>query len=166
MQEGHDLGPMAREDLRDELHEQVYASKKQGAQVLTGGEVPNRKGAFYPPTILTGVKPGMKAFDEEMFGPVAAIISAKDDEEAIQLANNSSFGLGGGIFSRNTNKAQEMAEKRLDTGAIFINDFVQSDPRLPFGGVKRSGYGRELSHMGIREFVNAKTICVGPKSQS
>ncbi len=155
-----DLGPMARDDLRDELHEQVRDSVEQGAKLLLGGEIPDEVGSFYPPSILTNVRPGMRAFEEELFGPVAAIIEYSDDDEAIDLANSSQYGLGGGIFSKDLEVAKAMASQRLDTGAIFINDFVKSDPRLPFGGVKDSGYGRELSPLGIKEFVNIKTICV------
>ncbi len=156
----NDLGPMARADLRDELHKQVEASIANGAELITGGKIPQQKGAFYPPTILANVKPGMLAFDEELFGPVAAIVCIESIEEGIELANQSPYGLGGGIFSKNTKESLEVASADFDTGSIFINDFVKSDPRLPFGGVKNSGYGRELSTMGIKEFVNAKTICV------
>ncbi len=155
-----DLGPMARTDLRDELHKQVCDSVEQGAKLLLGGQVPDEVGCFYPPTLLTNVRPGMRAFEEELFGPVAAIIEYSDDDEAIDLANSSQYGLGGGIFSKDIDAAKAMASKCLDTGAVFINDFVKSDPRLPFGGVKDSGYGRELSPLGIKEFVNIKTICV------
>ncbi len=160
METGQDLGPMARADLRDELHEQVKKSIEKGAHCLTGGEIPDKDGAFYPPTVLKDVKPGQPAFDEELFGPVAAIISFDSVDEAIALSNQSKFGLGGGIFSKDEDKAYKIAVESLDTGSVFINDFVKSDPRLPFGGVKQSGYGRELSYFGIKEFVNTKTVCV------
>jgi succinate-semialdehyde dehydrogenase/glutarate-semialdehyde dehydrogenase len=154
------IGPMARIDLRDELHQQVVKSLELGAKLLLGGNIPPGKGAFYPPTILTNVKPGMPAFDEELFGPVAAIISAKDEEEAIQLANNSVFGLGAAVFTENIARGEKIASEQLEAGSCFVNDFVKSDPRLPFGGIKQSGYGRELSDFGIREFVNAKTVYI------
>lgn len=154
------LGPMAREDLRNELHLQVEASIQKGAQLLCGGFIPDMPGAFYPPTLLTNVKKGMPAYDEEMFGPVACIIEAKDEADAIRLANDSEFGLGGAVFSRDIKKAEKIAEEQLQAGSIFINDFVSSNARLPFGGIKKSGYGRELSYYGMREFVNIKTIFI------
>lgn len=154
------IGPMAREDLRDELHKQVSQSISGGAQCVTGGTVPEKSGAFYPPTILTGVRKGMPAFDQEMFGPVAAIIEASSTEEAVALANDSDYGLGGGIFTKNIELAKKIATENFESGACFINDFTKSDPRLPFGGIKDSGYGRELSSFGIKEFVNAKTVCI------
>lgn len=157
-----DLGPLAREDLRDGLHEQVERAKEQGARVLTGGEAPDRVGYFYPPTVLGGVEPGMVPFEEELFGPVAAIISAKDPHHAIELANASRFGLGGAVFTEDLAKGEHVA-RALDVGCAFVNQLVKSDPRLPFGGVKDSGYGRELSRHGLREFVNAKTIWVDGK---
>lgn len=152
------MGPMARIDLRDELHQQVVKSVKSGAQLLLGGQIPPGKGTFYPPTILANVKPGMPAFDDELFGPVAAIISAKDEKEAIQLANNSVFGLGAAVFTADIARGEKIAAEKLEAGSCFVNDFVKSDPRLPFGGIKQSGYGRELSDFGIREFVNIKTV--------
>ncbi|GHA13203.1 succinate-semialdehyde dehydrogenase [Arenicella chitinivorans] len=154
------IGPMARIDLRDELHSQVQRSIEAGATRLLGGEVPDLAGAYYPPTILSNVQPGMPAFDEELFGPVAAIIAVDSLEQAIELANQSDFGLGGGIFSADVATAEQIASSEIDSGACFVNDFVKSDPRLPFGGVKDSGYGRELSEQGIHEFVNVKTVCV------
>ena len=154
------VGPQARHDLRDDLHHQVEESIKKGAKCLLGGEIPAGKGAFYPPTILTNVKKGMPAYDEEIFGPVAAIIPVKDEKEAITTANDSVFGLGSAIFTRDIGKGTRLAEKELQAGSSFVNTFVRSDPRLPFGGIKESGYGRELSHYGIREFVNIKTIFV------
>lgn len=157
-----DLGPMARVDLRDALHEQVERSIKSGATCVLGGEIPEGVGSFYPPTILTEVIPGMPAFDQELFGPVAAIIRAQDEEEAILLANQSPYGLGAAVFTSDLEKGHEIATFRLEAGACTVNDFVRSDPRLPFGGIKDSGYGRELGAAGIREFVNVKTISVHP----
>jgi succinate-semialdehyde dehydrogenase/glutarate-semialdehyde dehydrogenase len=159
LEEGTDIGPMARRDLRDNLHKQVLASVERGARLLLGGEVPEGKGAYYPPTVLTDVKPGMPAYDEETFGPVAAIIRAKDEEDAIEIANTTVFGLGSAVFTRDIEHAEWIA-RRLDSGMTFINALVTSDPRLPFGGVKGSGYGRELGSYGIREFVNAKTVYI------
>jgi len=155
-----DVGPMAREDLRDELHDQVTRSVDAGARIRTGGEMPNGRGYFYPPTLLDGVEPGMAAFDEETFGPVAAVTVARDVDHAIELANKSTFGLGASLWSRNGERALELAA-RVEAGCVFVNEFVKSDPRLPFGGIKRSGYGRELSDYGIREFVNIKTVRLG-----
>lgn len=152
------VGPLARFDLRDQLHDQVKRSVAKGAKLLLGGEVPALKGAFYPPTILTNVKKGQPAFDEETFGPVAAIISVKDEEEAFRTANDSIYGLGAAVFTKDKDKGLKIASKKFDAGACFINAFVKSDPRLPFGGIKESGYGRELGIFGIREFVNIKTI--------
>lgn len=154
------MGPLARIDIRDELHLQVLMSVKNGAEVVIGGEIPERKGAYYPPTILENVKPGMPAYDEELFGPVASVIRVKDEKEAIHVANDTPFGLGAAVFSMNMGKAQQIAETQLQAGSCFVNDFVKSDPRLPFGGIKGSGYGRELSSQGIREFVNVKTVVV------
>jgi len=154
------IGPMARIDLRDQLHEQVVASISKGAKLLCGGFIPETAGAFYPPTVLTNVKKGMPAYDEELFGPVAAIIEAKDETDAFRIANDSIYGLGGAIFSKNRAKAEKLAATMLDAGNCFVNDQVHSDARLPFGGVKQSGYGRELSAFGIREFVNIKTVYI------
>ncbi len=153
------VGPMAREDLADELHEQVQQSIQMGARLLCGGRKKEGPGAFYLPTVLTDVKKGMKVYDEETFGPVSAVISVRDDDEAIAVANDSRFGLGGSVWSRDIAKAEYVA-RNVETGAMFINGMTKSDPRLPFGGVKKSGYGRELSHYGIREFVNIKTIWI------
>jgi succinate-semialdehyde dehydrogenase/glutarate-semialdehyde dehydrogenase len=155
-----DLGPQAKEGLRNDLHKQVQQSINMGARVLLGGQLPDGKGAFYPPTVLTDVKKGMPAHDEELFGPVAAIISAKDEEDAIQIANDSSFGLGAAVFTQDLARGEKIAAERIEAGCCFVNAFVKSDPRLPFGGIKESGYGRELSHFGIREFVNIKTVYV------
>jgi succinate-semialdehyde dehydrogenase/glutarate-semialdehyde dehydrogenase len=154
------MGPMAREDLRDELHKQVVESIEKGAEVIIGGEIPNRQGAYYPPTILENVKPGMPAYDEELFGPVASVIRVKDEREAIKVANDTEFGLGAAVFTSNTKRGENIAEMELEAGACFVNDFVKSDPRLPFGGIKTSGFGRELSSHGIKEFMNVKTVVV------
>ena len=159
MAEGTDLGPQARHDLRDALHKQVRASIDRGASLLLGGEVPPGEGAFYPPTVLTNVKPGMPAYDEELFGPVAAIIEAKDEDDAVRIANDSVFGLGAAVFTRDAARGERVA-RRLEAGATFVNALVASDPRLPFGGIKESGYGRELGAYGIKEFVNMKTVVV------
>jgi succinate-semialdehyde dehydrogenase/glutarate-semialdehyde dehydrogenase len=156
------LGPMARHDLRNSLHEQVRKSVEHGARCLLGGEIPAGKGAFYPPTVLTDVKKGMPAYDEEMFGPVAAIISARDEQDAIRLANDSEFGLGGGIFTRDLARGEKLASEQMESGLVFVNAPVESNPKLPFGGIKESGYGRELSSYGIQEFVNIKTVVVAP----
>lgn len=160
LNEGIHLGPMARADLRDELHQQVLKTISQGAKCILGGEVPQYKGAhaFYTPTILTGVKKGMLAYSEEMFGPVAAVITAENKAEAIAIANDTVFGLGAAVFTRNIKEGERIAREELQAGACFVNSFVKSDPRLPFGGIKESGYGRELGMVGIREFVNIKTV--------
>jgi succinate-semialdehyde dehydrogenase/glutarate-semialdehyde dehydrogenase len=160
MREDTDVGPQARADLRDELHEQVRKSIDKGAQLLLGGEVPKSPGAFYPPTVLASVRKGMPAYDEELFGPVAAIIAAENEDDAIRIANDSIFGLGAAVFTRDVKRGEEIAATRLEAGSCFVNTFVKSDPRLPFGGIKESGYGRELSSFGIREFVNIKTVYV------
>ncbi len=153
------IGPMARRDLRDELDDQVKRSIAAGAEAVTGGRAIDGDGAFYAPTILTGVRPGMAAFDEETFGPVAAVIDADDARHAVDLANDSPFGLGGSLWTNDLDRGEALAA-RIESGAIFINDMTKSDPRLPFGGIKLSGYGRELSHYGIKEFVNIKTVAV------
>jgi len=156
--EDSDLGPMARKDLRDDLHEQVENSVKNGATILCGGKMPEGEGYFYPATVLANVKPGQPAYDDELFGPVASLIKAKDDEDAMRIANDSRFGLGGGIFSEDEEKAVELARKYFDTGMVFINSFGLAQPNMPFGGVKDSGYGREHGGFGVKEFVNAKAI--------
>lgn len=156
--ENSDLGPMARRDLRDDLHRQVEESVQQGARLLLGGRLPDGPGAYYPPTVLTDVAPGMPAYSEELFGPVAVILPAADEAEAIRIANDSSYGLGGAVFTQDIARGERIAALELEAGACFVNSFVKSDPRLPFGGIKESGYGRELSHQGIREFVNIKTV--------
>lgn len=153
-----DIGPMARNDLRDQLHEQVQKSIEKGAKCLMGGEIPDRVGSFYPPTILTNIEEGMPAYHEELFGPVASVIKVKDEQEAIKVANATDYGLGAAIFSEDIGRAEKIAAEELLAGCCFINEFVKSDPRLPFGGVKQSGFGRELSHFGIKEFVNIKTV--------
>ena len=158
--EGVDVGPQARWDLRDELHRQVVGSIERGARLLLGGEVQAGPGAFYPPTVLADVEPGMPAYDEEMFGPVAAIIAAQDEADAVRIANDSAFGLGAAVFTRDVARGERIAAEELEAGACFVNSFVKSDPRLPFGGIKDSGYGRELAAFGIREFVNIKTVWV------
>ncbi|GIU84949.1 MAG: succinate-semialdehyde dehydrogenase [Acidimicrobiales bacterium] len=160
LSEETEVGPQARVDLRDELHGQVQRSVEGGARLLLGGEVPDGPGAYYPPTVLTDVGPGMPAYEEELFGPVAAIIPVRDEEEAVRVANDSPFGLGAAVFTRDVAKGRRIAAEQLEAGSCFVNTFVRSDPRLPFGGVKESGYGRELSVVGIREFVNVKTVYV------
>jgi succinate-semialdehyde dehydrogenase/glutarate-semialdehyde dehydrogenase len=158
LEDGVDVGPQARRDLRDELHRQVEASVLRGARALLGCRVPGGPGAFYPPSVLAGVAPGMPAFDEELFGPVAAIVAARDEREAIRLANHTVFGLGAAVFTRDLDRGERIARHELAAGSCFVNTFVKSDPRLPFGGIKESGYGRELGALGIREFVNVKTV--------
>lgn len=154
------MGPMAREDLRDELHQQVLNSVAKGAEIILGGEIPHRKGAYYPPTVLEKVKPGMPAYDEELFGPVAAVIRVKDEKEAVKVANDTVFGLGAAVFTKDLKRGENLAQCFLEAGFCAVNDFVKSDPRLPFGGIKDSGFGRELSSQGIKEFMNAKTVVV------
>ncbi len=158
--ETNDLGPQASVKLRDELHQQVEESIKRGAKLLLGGKIPEGKEAYYPPTILSNVRKGMPAYDDELFGPVAALIKIKNEEEGIEVANDTIFGLGSAIFTKDKKRGEEIAKKRLNAGCCFVNDFVKSDPRLPFGGIKESGYGRELSVYGIKEFVNIKTVYV------
>ena len=157
--EGVEVGPIARADLRDLVHSQVERSVEAGAKLLCGGVMPEGPGCYYPPTVLAGVRKGMAAWEEEIFGPVATVIEVRDDDEAVDVANDSEYGLGSAVFSRDPDRALSIAS-RLETGNCFINSMVKSDPRLPFGGVKLSGYGRELSHHGIREFVNVKTFVV------
>jgi len=154
------LAPMAREDLRDHLHKQVSESIAAGAKCLVGGELPKTKGYFYPATILSDVRPGMPAFEEELFGPVIVIIPARDTEHAIELANQSDFGLGAAVFSKDLSLAEEIASNRLEAGACFVNAFVRSDVRVPFGGIKQSGFGRELAKEGLLAFTNTKVVWV------
>nr|WP_294796146.1 NAD-dependent succinate-semialdehyde dehydrogenase [uncultured Mucilaginibacter sp.] len=160
LDEATDVGPQARVDLRDELHHQVVQSIAKGAKCLLGGKVPGGKNAFYPPTVLTNVKKGMPAYDEELFGPVAAIISARDEADAIRIANDSVFGLGGAVFTADSKRGERIVATQMEAGSCFVNGLVKSDPRLPFGGIKQSGYGRELGMFGIHEFVNIKTVWV------
>jgi succinate-semialdehyde dehydrogenase/glutarate-semialdehyde dehydrogenase len=155
------IGPMARADLRDSLDDLVRRSVEQGAQVALGGKPLSGRGCFYAPTILTQVTPKMPVFREETFGPVAAVIRARDTDHAIELANDSEFGLGGNLWTRDLERARKLA-RRVESGNLFVNGMTASDPRLPFGGVKRSGFGRELSIFGIREFVNIQTVWIGP----
>ena len=160
LDEKTEIGPLARHDLRDALHRQVQASIAKGARVLLGGTIPEGRGAYYPPTVLTEVGKGMPAYDEEMFGPVAAVISVKDEAAAVAAANDLVYGLGGAILTSDLARGERIAADRIESGMVFVNEVVHSDPRLPFGGIKESGYGRELSSYGIKEFVNIKTIVV------
>ncbi|MGP3769634.1 NAD-dependent succinate-semialdehyde dehydrogenase [Streptomyces sp. SDT5-1] len=155
------IGPMARANLRATLHDQVERSVAAGAELKLGGTVPEGPGCYYPPTVLDRVVPGMAAFDEETFGPVAAITRAADADEAIALANRTEYGLGAALWTSDLDRARRLT-RALDAGAVFVNGMVASDPRLPFGGIKRSGYGRELGAEGIREFTNTKTVWIGP----
>jgi len=154
------LGPMQSVQARDAIHDQVKKSLAAGARLLTGGEVPDRPGAWYPPTVLSDVKPGMPAHDQEVFGPVAAVIEAADEAQAIAIANGSRFGLGSGVLTTDLARGERIAAEELAAGLAFVNAPVRSDPRLPFGGVKDSGHGRECSEFGIHEFVNIKSVLV------
>jgi succinate-semialdehyde dehydrogenase/glutarate-semialdehyde dehydrogenase len=156
--EDSDLGPMARKDLRETMHEQVLKSVEKGAVILCGGKIPEGEGYFYPATVLGSVKTGQPAYEEEIFGPVAALIKAKDETDAFRIANDSRFGLGGGIFSKDEKRAAQLAANHFDTGMIFINTFGLAKPAMPFGGVKDSGFGREHGGFGMKEFVNVKSI--------
>jgi len=153
------LAPLARTDLRDELHQQVTDSIAAGARAVTGCEPVAGAGAFYQPSILTDIKPGMRAYEEEFFGPVALVITAEDEADALRIANDSRFGLGGSVWTGDSQRGEAFARK-VQAGSVFVNEFVKSDPRLPFGGIKASGYGRELSHHGMHEFVNVKTVWI------
>ncbi len=153
------VGPMARGDLRDELHAQVQESLAAGADLVLGGKPLPRAGYYYPPTILANVAPGMPAYDQELFGPVAAVIRVADEAKALAVANDTLFGLGASIWSDDSHRAEALAAE-IEAGAVFVNGMVKSDPRLPFGGIKESGYGRELADYGIREFVNIQTVWV------
>jgi len=159
MNEATELGPIAREDLLFELDAQVQASVRQGAEVLTGGKRLEREGAFYPPTVVANVQKGMTAYEEELFGPVAILIKANDESDAIRIANDTEFGLGASLWTSDIEHGKQLI-RDIDSGAVFLNGLVKSDPRLPFGGTKRSGYGRELSHYGIKEFVNIKSVWI------
>ena len=154
-----ELGPLARKDLMLELDEQVKQSVEAGAEILTGGKPVDGKGYFYPPTVLVNIGKGSPAYEQELFGPVASVIKAKDEADAIRIANDTDFGLGASLWTNNIQHAKELA-KEIESGSVFINGLVKSDPRLPFGGIKISGYGRELSHYGIKEFVNIKTVWI------
>ena len=159
LEAGTAVGPLARLDLRAALHNQVEESRRRGARIVCGGALPDGPGAFYPPTIVTSVAPGMPAFDEETFGPVAAVIRARDEADALRLADASVYGLGASLWTEDRDRAERLAAE-LEAGTVFVNALVKSDPRLPFGGIKRSGYGRELSEYGLREFVNVKSVWV------
>jgi len=155
-----DYGPLVSLSARIEVHKMVESSIKMGAKLILGGKITNSEGAYYPITVLSNVLPGMPAFEEEIFGPIFSIIEAKNNDHAIDLANNSKYGLGAAVFTSDVNKGRKMAVEKIQAGVCFVNDYVKSDPRLPFGGVKMSGYGRELSGYGLMEFVNIKTIVV------
>jgi len=157
---GVEVGPMARPDLRDALHRQVRRSLRRGARLLLGGRPLPGPGWFYPPTVLTDVRPGMPAYDEELFGPVAAVTVVADEAAALAAANDTPFGLGAAVFTRDWRRGRRLAVEELDAGLAFVNASVRSDPSLPFGGIKQSGYGRELGPFGLREFVNIKTVMV------
>lgn len=160
LDESTEVGPQAREDLRAALHDQVRGSVAEGARCLLGGEIPGGSGWYYPPTVLDDVRRGMPAYNEEVFGPVASIITALDRARAIEIANDTSFGLGAAVFTADVEEGERIARDELHAGCCFVNTFVRSDPRLPFGGIMDSGYGRELGRHGIHEFVNAKTVYV------
>ncbi len=156
----NDIGPLARHDLRDELHQQVMQSVDKGARLLLGGKIPEGQGAYYPATVLSNIAPGMPAYDEELFGPVASLIRVKDEKSGIAAANDTVFGLGAAVFTSDLDRGQRIAQEELEAGCCFVNELVKSDPRLPFGGIKESGYGRELSVFGIKEFMNMKTVYI------
>ena len=156
---GTQVGPQARHDLRANLHRQVEQSVQRGARLLLGGTLPAGAGFFYPPSVLAAVAEGMPAFDEEVFGPVAAVIRVKDEAQAVRAANASRYGLGAAVWTADPARGERLA-RELEVGSVFVNGLVKSDPRLPFGGVKLSGYGRELSEYGLKEFVNVKTVWV------
>jgi succinate-semialdehyde dehydrogenase/glutarate-semialdehyde dehydrogenase len=160
LDEATEIGPLARAELRSDLERQVRQSIQAGASCPLGGEIPSGPGFYYSPTVLSGVRKGMPAYDEETFGPVAAVITVKDESEAIEVANDTAFGLGAAVFSQDVRRAEWIALNQLAAGSCFVNAFVKFDPRLPFGGIKESGYGRELGSYGIKEFVNIKTVYV------
>ncbi|VAW76042.1 Succinate-semialdehyde dehydrogenase [NAD]; Succinate-semialdehyde dehydrogenase [NADP+] [hydrothermal vent metagenome] len=159
-EEGVYIGPQARMDLRDGLHDQVQRTVQSGARLLAGGEIPEGPGAFYPATVLAGVEEGMAAWSEELFGPVATLIRVKDEAEAIKVANGTEFGLAGAVWTQDLARGERIAADGIQSGAAFVNDMSKSDPRMPFGGIRNSGYGRELSIHGIREFVNVHGVWV------
>ena len=159
MDRSTDVGPIARKDLMEHLESQVERSIAAGAKALMGGHCMGGRGFYYAPTVLAEVKPGMPAFDEEIFGPVAAVVAAKDVDEAMELANRTEYGLGASIWTRDVERAKKLVP-RIESGSVFVNGMVKSDARLPFGGVKHSGYGRELARQGMLEFVNVKTVWV------
>ena len=159
MDRSNDLGPLAREDLLEGLHDQVRRTLEAGAELRTGGRRLDRRGYFYAPTVLAGVEPGMPAFEEETFGPVAAVIRARNAGHAVELANRSRYGLAASLWTTDAARGEALAAE-IEAGVVFVNEIVKSDPRLPFGGIERSGYGRELSEFGIREFVNIKTVWI------
>ncbi|MEJ6067987.1 NAD-dependent succinate-semialdehyde dehydrogenase, partial [Psychrobacter sp. 16-Bac2893] len=160
MDDSSDLGPLARKDLQEKLHAQVEESVSKGATISVGGKLPEGKGSFYPATILENVKKGQPAYDDELFGPVASLIRAKDQDDALRIANDSRYGLGGAIFSKDEDKAIRLANEQFDTGMVYINGYGLANPALPFGGVKNSGHGREHGGFGIKEFVNIKGVHV------
>ena len=160
MDDASDLGPLARKDLQEKLHEQVQDSVAKGATIAVGGQLPEGKGSFYPATILENVEKGQPAYDDELFGPVASLIRAKDQDDALRIANDSRYGLGGAIFSKDEDKAIRLAREEFDTGMVYINGYGLANPALPFGGVKNSGHGREHGGFGIKEFVNIKGLHV------
>ncbi|CAN6961242.1 Succinate semialdehyde dehydrogenase [NAD(P)+] Sad [Psychrobacter okhotskensis] len=160
MDDSSDLGPLARKDLQEKLHEQVEESVSKGATISVGGKLPEGKGSFYPATILENVEKGQPAYDDELFGPVASLIRAKDQDDALRIANDSRYGLGGAIFSKDEDKAIRLANEEFDTGMVYINGYGLANPALPFGGVKNSGHGREHGGFGIKEFVNIKGVHV------
>jgi succinate-semialdehyde dehydrogenase/glutarate-semialdehyde dehydrogenase len=164
--DGTKLGPMQSVQARDDIHRQVAESVRKGARVLLGGKIPDRPGAWYPATVLTSVHPGQPAHDEEVFGPVAAIIAAEDERDALRIANASGFGLGSGVLTSDLDRGRRIAAEELEAGLAFVNENVRSDSRMPFGGVKHSGYGRECAAYGIREFTNIKSVHVRPLEHS